>query len=461
MRIKKKWMVGLVLTWLSGLAMGQAYDISIVVKGIADRQAIVGYHFGNQRLVLDTLAFDDRDRLRLTGNERLPNGVYFLYTPTFYFEFLVAEPVFSLETTVDGGYHALKVSGSEENARFKDFQLKMTEIQRGQRLLADSLRKLSGSDSIALRGQILQLSEQGIAYRDSLIDANEGTFFGRFVGLMRGITVPVYDEMEDGERRIAQYRYYKDHYFDLVPEPAELMRTPVVHEYVMKYFNELVVPYPDSVIREVDAWMAQVLDDKEAFRYWLVTLFNTYQESKIMGMDAVTVHMAERYYLSGLADWVTEDAKKEIQKEVAFIKPNLLGNPAPALNLLDTAMRPFPFQQLNQPYLVLYFYDPDCGVCKKKTPLLQEAYSEILAEGGEVVGICTITDVNKWKSYIRERGLDWVNLGDPYGRSNFRAEYNVRSTPQVYILDKNRKIIAKKIDVEQVVNFLRDHKSMK
>jgi hypothetical protein len=61
----------------------------------------------------------------------------------------------------------------------------------------------------------------------------------------------------------------------------------------------------------------------------------------------------------------------------------------------------------------------------------------------------------KWKKYIRDQKLDWINLADPNMRSNFRYEYNIETTPQIYILDGQKRIIAKKLDVEQIEDFIK------
>ena len=53
--------------------------------------------------------------------------------------------------------------------------------------------------------------------------------------------------------------------------------------------------------------------------------------------------------------------------------------------------------------------------------------------------------------------MDWLNLADPSYQNNFRMEYNVRTTPQLYVLNHERKIIAKKIDVEQVLDFIENY----
>ena len=105
-------------------------------------------------------------------------------------------------------------------------------------------------------------------------------------------------------------------------------------------------------------------------------------------------------------------------------------------------------------FTVLYFYDPDCGHCKKKTPELYEAYMTLRNEDVEVLAICITTDTDRWKEYIRENNFDWINLADSNNKSNFRYYYDIRSTPIIYVLDKEKKIIAKKLDASQVQSFI-------
>ena len=439
----------------------QGHSIDIKLKGTTDQQVVVGYHFGKQRLLHDTVSVDTQGMIRIAGEDSLPAGVYFLYTPSFYFEFLVSEQSFQLALDVKDPYKSMTTSNSRENELFRNFQLQMGDYQRQQRSIIDSLSFTSGQDSLALREKYMQLVSEMNATRQSMVESNEGTFFSDFIALMSGIQVPGMDSIADeGDRKVAQFEYYRAHYMELVPDPQLLMRTPVIHEYVMKYFNDLVIPQADSTIKAVDDYLGRLEDRPIAFRYWLVTLFNHYQESKIMGMDAITVHLSENYYLTGKADWVTEESKEEIRKEIRFIKPNLIGRTAPDMRLVDTLLSPFKVQTINTPFLVLYFYDPDCGVCRKKTPVLKEAYEDLKSQGAEVLAISTISEMDKWKDYIKKNDLNWFNAGDPQGRSNFRVDYNVRSTPKVYVLGPDRTIIAKNLDVSQLLGFIQDYKLM-
>lgn len=435
----------------------QSTNVKINVQGLADSTAIIGYHFGSQRLIYDTLDVVDGS-IPLQSDKMLPKGLYFIYTPDFYAEFVLNEPSFEISFSKEQPYYNFDSKGSLENELFSDFQSRLGQLQKQQRALSEQVKTLSGDDSVRVMDELKIVSEQIQNYQDSLIKNNPETFIASFIKLMRGKQVPDFEEIEDSEeRKKAKYNFLKNTYFDDLIV-VEMMRTPVIHQYVMRYFNDLVLPRPDTIIKEIDQFMTRIEEDEPTFRYWLVTFFNKYQESKMMGMDAVTAHLVENYYLTDKVDWMSAESKEEMRKELQFIKPNLIGKKAPPLTLEDTLGNVVSLEDFEETYLVLYFYDPDCGICKKKTPILKKDYSSLQEENAEVLAVCSITDTSKWKEYVSENDLNWVNLADPSVKSNFRAYYNVRSTPQLYILDEERKIIAKKLDVNQVLDFIRDHK---
>ena len=67
----------------------------------------------------------------------------------------------------------------------------------------------------------------------------------------------------------------------------------------------------------------------------------------------------------------------------------------------------------------------------------------------------SIEEMKKWTDFIKEHNLDWINVADPYRQNNFRFEWDIQSTPQIYILDKDKIIKAKRIGADQVEDFIR------
>jgi len=76
-------------------------------------------------------------------------------------------------------------------------------------------------------------------------------------------------------------------------------------------------------------------------------------------------------------------------------------------------------------------------------------------KGVKVVSICSKFAPDKadcWEYVDEKDGMNDIlyNLYDPYHRSRFKITYNVKSTPQVYVLDKNDIIVSKKIAGDQL-----------
>ena len=72
----------------------------------------------------------------------------------------------------------------------------------------------------------------------------------------------------------------------------------------------------------------------------------------------------------------------------------------------------------------------------------------------EVYAVDIEVDVPKWKKFIREKQLNWINVNDANHQSNFRQLYDIYSTPVIYILDDKKVIKAKRIGADQIDDFL-------
>ncbi len=443
------------LVMCCGWVFAQGHRIQFKIAGMPDSLVTIGYHMGSQKYALDTLSIIN-DSFVIEGDEPLKPGLYFIYNSSYYLEFIVKEQKFSIAATYGKGYDHVVVKGSEENELFSDFQTDMIGFRNQQRAYQEQLSNNTGDSARTLND--LKAVEQAMAqYRKDLISDHPDKFLSAFLGLMNEPEVPEYSDADNlQDQRVKQYQYYRAHYFDQVQlGNPDLIRTPLLQPKVMKYFDQVIPQHPDTINIEIDRLFEEVGDNHELFRYWLITLYNKYQESKIMGMDKVVVHLMEDYFLSGRATWLTEEGIKKIREEITFKKHSLIGNQAPEMHLVDTLNQPFYLEQISQPFILLYFYDPDCGHCKKKTPVLVEAYDDFQSLGVEIVAVCTVTDVDRWKEYIRETNMEFVNLADPSYDSNFRVYYDLRSTPKMYLLDQQRKIVAKQLEIEDIKEFVK------
>ena len=221
--------------------------------------------------------------------------------------------------------------------------------------------------------------------------------------------------------------------------------------------------HPDSVYKESVNIIEKSRSSKAMFRYLVSYCFNFALESKVMGMDAAFVKIAKRYYLTGQADWVDKENLEKIEREVLLTQYNLIGETAPELKLQTLEGNWVSLHETKAPFTLLLFWEENCGHCKKQVPEIKtKLLDKFKSHGFKVFAVHTQPEKEKWEKFVTEYELfDFINCWDPHNQSNFRAYYHVDSTPVLYLLDKNKKIIAKKLDVEQLTDMLtREYKKM-
>lgn len=465
LKLRPVWVLIAILS-VSSLSYGQGdaeqpYRFEFSVEKMEDSVAYLGYHFGLKKYLLDTAAVENNGKVVFEGKRDLKTGIYFLYSPTYYLEFVIdGEYEFSITTDKDKSYKNMVVKGSSANEQYRDFQLIMMDHQLAVKALSESLDSTStAADTTLARESIALLNNKNAANRDSLLIAYQDTYMGVILTMMNGSPELVIEgDSLTLDQKKEQYAFYKEHFFDGLDFDSEgLLRAPNFHNKVKEYIDRVTFQIPDSIIASVDYVLKKSENNPEMYRYWVVNFFQDYQNPKLMGMDKVFVHVADNYYLNGKADWADSAFIASLKKEMVFQRENQIGLKAPQINLIDTLENRTTLYDIKADYLVLFFYDPDCGHCKKKTPVLRDAYHE--ADGNfEVAAICVGTDMDKWKGFIKKFELDWIDLADIAYQSNFRVQYNVRSTPQIYILNKDKEIIGKRLDVEQIADFIKDQK---
>jgi thiol-disulfide isomerase/thioredoxin len=227
--------------------------------------------------------------------------------------------------------------------------------------------------------------------------------------------------------------------------------------------NQLTPQTPDSIMASADTIIEKSRADKEVFKYCVATLANEYETSKIMGFDAVFVHIAEKYYLTKDAYWADSTLKAKIHERVEKIRPNILNTPAHDLVMPDTSFKMHRLYDIKAKYTVVVFWDPTCSHCKIEIPKLHAYYDSVKAKGEslEIFSIGIESDIELWKNYIKEKHLDWINVSDLYNNTHFRDYYDIYSTPVIYLLDEQKRIIAKRLDTEKLQDFIENNKKGK
>lgn len=453
--------LSLILSSITSFAAGKdGYLVKVKLNGLKDTVCYLGNHFGDKQYIRDTARIDNKGNAVFKGDKKLEGGLYLIITPSKkYFEIVVNDDQdFAIETdTVEFIKHA-KITGSEENKLFFEYLNFVSAKHYEITPLRAMYEKNKANDSATYYlNKINAIDKEVKDFKINYQNKYPQHVITAIFKATKEIEIPETPILANGRPDSTfSYRYYKAHFFDNIDFCDDrLLRTPIFHQKLEQYMKNMILQIPDSINKESDIIIAKAKKgNKEIFKYCVWYITNTYETSNIMGMDAVFVHMAENYYTYDQAFWVDSTQIFKIRDRARILKPLLIGKVAPNLTMFDNLGKIQSLHKQTNPYTILVFWDPDCGHCKKSMPFIIDTYNKLKSQGVGVFAVCTEVEIDKWKNYISENKLTWVNVSDPEFTTNFRASYDITSTPQIYILNSKKEIIAKKIGAEQLEEFM-------
>lgn len=457
-------LASLIFPNLKSFGSDDGYRIKFQIKGISDSVCYLANYYGDKTYLDDTAVVDKTGKFTFESDSMLPGGVYIVAGEknNKYLEFIINnEPRFSVVTDVSDLIGKVKLTGSRENEVFYKYINANISFHKKTEELKSRKRSL-GTDSIALKKTDYEIDSLGKSFeslRDGLIKENKDLFVSVLLKAMTEPPTSYLSESAAGiQDSILPYQAYKKHYwdnFDLTDE--RLLRSPLFHKRMQKYFEQVLFQHPDTISKEADLFIAKLKDNKEVFKYVVWYLTFTYETSKIMGFDEIFVHMADRYYATGQAFWADSATVKSITKRADELRPILIGNSAPNLILLDTASGFKSLYQVEAKYTIVLFYEIDCGHCQNEIhqlkPFTDSTYINL-----QVFAVCTDTSLVEWKKFIVKNNLKWLNVnGTRSITPDYHQLYNIRMTPTLFLLDENKKIIAKRLKSEQLIPFIENY----
>jgi thiol-disulfide isomerase/thioredoxin len=481
MRVLRRFLP-LLFIWLFNLSAVQAqgYRISVDLKGLSNDTVILGEHFTTRMIPKDTIVVDQRGQGVFKGETAFIGGLYIIYIdPGHYFDLILgSDQDLSISADTSDLAGSAVFRDSEDNTIFQDYKKYLQEKRAElEQLSARFGNATNASDSSKISDQQQQINREMEHYMDRVEADHPELFVSDFIAATREPFPP--ESMLTGEKRhddSIRYYYYREHYFDRFdPFDIRLLHTPLYEGKIMNYITRAVPQHPDSLIAAVDYLLDGSRKSEELYRYMLITLFNHFAESKFIGMDGVYFHIAEYYYIPD-ATWSSPEFIAKLKENLELNKPTLIGQTAPNLIMRlvpeehfgmaaqDTAIKKDPhighdffIHDIDAPYTILYFWEADCSHCQKATPILHDVYERLKDKGLEVICVHVINTIEgkeKWVDFVNENNLfGWINCWSPYS-NDFRKIYNLQSYPQLFILDRNKKIVAKRVSPEQAESII-------
>ncbi|MES2773608.1 MAG: DUF5106 domain-containing protein [Bacteroidota bacterium] len=463
--------VGIVLMALTGIAQTTGYKINVEIKPLKKTWVYMGYYYGKMMPIGDSAYLDENGRGVFQGKKPLAQGIYLLAISKskLLMEMLVGKKqVFTVITDTTNPEALTKFVGSPENDQFKIYTAYVSNRGSAAEQAKANLARATDPAEKAKQQAIVDKNVKDMEnYRKKVMKEQPGSLLSAIFGSMQDMVMP--DKLKNPKTyqdSLGIYYYNRQHFWDGVNfMDGRLVRTPVFEKKLNYYMSAYVQPEPDSIIHEFNWMMALGRNDPEMFQYLIGYFVDNYFNPKIMGQDKVFVHVYEKYFATKQVTWLTEKQLKQIEDRAMMLISNQVGEAAADLNLVDTAGKPKPLYAQPGNFTVVVFWDPNCGHCKTEVPRVDSFYKSSWKEKG--VSIYAVmsaeTSLADWKPFIDKNAAGWTHVHqtaamraeeEKANLPNYHQLYDVRTTPTMFLLDKQKHIIAKNLSLDDLDKVL-------
>lgn len=491
--------ITLLLFVVSALTAFSQYDIKINFKGSKDTIAFLARYNFDKQYIIDTCKKVKNGNITFKGKKTLEKGVYFLVGQEKgrYFDIFINECTkITITADLSNVVTSLKSSDCKENDEFFSYIRYITNKNKEFDNLRAQTKGKSKEDSAKFMNEkITDLNKEVKKFDADYLVSHKGTFIADVLNLKTDKEPPTVPLAKNGRPDSTyQYTYYKTHFFEGVNFGDDrLLRTPFFADRFKRFFDKVIIQTPDSIIAEMDRVLVQAKPGSDMFKFLLAYFTPTYETSKIMGFDKIFVHIIETYFKTGKAKGIYDDATIEkIIKRGEILKPILIGSQSPDLLMIDTVnaktVNKMGFDtakssggvtklyydnaqkltslfttlySVKSKYTILVFWDVDCGHCQTEIPKLLDTYHQLKKKYDiQVFSVYTQHDYAKYRKWIIDHKLDFINVWDPVHLNNIKEKFDIYSTPVIYLLDRNKIIKAKRLAQEQIPGLIEIYEKM-
>ncbi len=476
----------------------QVYTLNGTTKDMAGTKVELLDFYGDKNRAVSSTTIDKTGLFQFPFNDDSPVGMYRLKfekgrnVDVIYnrhdIELSISKPI--MQAGRYSLFEGIDVLSSGDNRLYYGF-LRTLDLRRKRTILLNQLKLLyppsEDKDKVSdqnttgtpetetgsFYGQIgveLGNLHQGFeGYIQELIDNNPDSYAGKIIKTMKTPVLNV--DVSGAERKV----WLKEHFWDSVDlSDATLLHSPVipskVFEYMSLYNNDRMGREEREMafIEAVDDILFKAQADERVFRVVLDIVTRRFEKSEY---ELVLTYITENYNLSDSScenseAVVSADRAGELRNKVETIRRMAVGNMAPDIDMPQQGLfdlkvaegsvvpasgSQMKLSNISAEYTLVLFWASWCPHCPSLLSAVKDIYDEYRDKGLEVLAISIDKERTAWQNAITKGQYRWINYSELNGWDGKAAkEYGVWSTPRMYLLDREKRIIAKPVTVEEL-----------
>lgn len=449
-----------ILAYLPASAQTAGADstlIDVTATGAAAGKIKLIAVLGDQNFIIDSSIVDANGHFTIKRKKPLPAGYFYFLLPNgknFAILLDKNEQFFTLKANVNDFAGTMQVTNClNTDLLYQNFRFQGAQEAELNQLSATLKKSAPGSpEYVTAKTRQEALLADRKKHLDDIYAAHPNALFTKFKQAGANPDYVEFKKPNGDMDTVRQVVYYRSHFWDGVDFTDErLIHTPVIANKLKRYMKELTPQRPDSIIAVADELIRRVMPYKPYFQLFSNWIALQYENTKTTVMDgeAAYVHIINNFFTPELAFWDTRENIEKLRKHAWEMEASLLGKKGPDVRAKNQYGYEKSLYEITAPVVVVFMFSPDCEHCQKDADAIEALYKKWKPQGVEFFGIGVNTNETDWKMFIEKHKFSFTNVYDPTNRAIY-AKYYVDITPELYVLDKNRTIVAKNLHAEQL-----------
>jgi thiol-disulfide isomerase/thioredoxin len=437
---------------LSIYCYSQSYRVTIGISNFPNEKVILTRIHGDKVLTVDSIR-SPGEKFGFILPENAPVGMYRLILgktkraefqggPPQSLDILFNNEDISLSTDFYNPVDSIVVYDSEENKLYYRFLISFNDLEDRKHMVYPLLTTYPVNTDFydQLLDEFHNLQHDQLQLIKDLSGKDPESFAS---GVIKMYWSPFLDGTRTEMERVV---YMREHYFDELDfsDPLLLnsnMYANKIIRFLSLYRNPGLTQseQEDLFIEAVDQIFMNIVPHPDVQAFVLEYLVKGFEQFKF---EKVLNHISENY----LDESCEADNREMLKKRLTAYKKMALGNIAPDIIIGNDREKMIALSEIDHQYVLVVFWATTCPHCNDMLPRLKTWYEENRDIDLEVLAVSIDTSAVDWRNKLAEYELPWINCNENGGWSSKVAiDYNLYATPTMFILDRNRKILAKPV----------------
>lgn len=439
----------------------QGYQLQVLIQGMPNEMVYLSQFRTNTYNIIDsTGAVNGSFYFYLEAYQ--PAGMYRIdlerpdpeqgKSDAGYIEFIWAGESFEIYADYQDIHRTVSFANSEENRVLGLFREYEGTYEQRMNAMYPLIDRYPPGDPFYLQAatHFVELQEDRDAFIVSLTDDHPNLYATRIIDSYRAVT------LQPGLKGTERLAFLREHFFERAPiDDPVLLNAPVYNGKIIEYlrlYRGQDLTFSDqeaAFIEAVDMIMANVSGDPGLRSFAVEFMLEGFQS---FGMERIQTYIVDTYVDETCTTDVVELAMERV-KGYRKMSEGQTGADILVRNVDNQVVR---LSEVDADYTLLVFWATYCEHCREMIPEIHEWYETDRPLNVEVFAVSIDTIKSDWVQYIRTMRPPWINGHEPMGWEGQSAEdYNIYATPTMFLLDRNRTIIARPFNMRELRRALR------